>query len=356
MSFSSYEQEFVVNNQLLYGITSLSASYGASVSPLNLAGIGYIDSFISGPVEAEFSIARYMIGPDALDSITDNQKITGGFVLGEGTKQIGFRGGRLVSRRVSCNVGEIPTIDNTIRVYGNFGDNIPSIVGGVNYNAISVPVESRTYTVPTQGSISISIGGSTDYSILAFNYNRELNLEALYALNKERMDSLENYEALDTQIIYPIQTRFDFTLSQENYSILNMRSLMDYDKIDSSSKDIVITIKDPEDSSVIINQYTAKNAKLSSVSQTSAVEQDVAVNLSYVGYETDSRTPDSSGTTSEGDAYRLKTDHTDTITNTQHAALDAAGQALYEAITFTDDTTSTEAIHGGIIVGGAYDG
>ena len=77
MSFSSYEQEFVVNNQLLYGITSLGASYGANVAPLNLAGIGYIDSFINGPVEAEFSIARYMVGPDLLSDITDNQKITG---------------------------------------------------------------------------------------------------------------------------------------------------------------------------------------------------------------------------------------------------------------------------------------
>ena len=355
MSFSSYEQEFVVNNQLLYGITSLGASYGANVAPLNLAGIGYIDSFINGPVEAEFSIARYMVGPDLLSDITDNQKITGGFVLGEGTKEIGFHGGRLVSRRVSCNVGEIPTIDNTIRVYGNFGDGIPSIVGDT-YNNIKVPVENRTYIIPTQGSISISIGDSADYSILAFNYNRELNLEALYALNKERMDSLENYEALDTQIIYPIQTKFDFTLSQENYSILKMRSLMDYDEVGLSSKDIVITIKDPEDSNVIINQYTAKNAKLSSVSQTSAVEQDVAVSLSYVGYETDSRTPDSSGTTSEDDAYRLKTDHTDAITDAQYAALTPAEKDLYEAITFAPDTSSTEATQGGIIVGESYSG
>ena len=303
MSFSSYEQEFVINDQIISGVTSVGINYGADVEPLYLAGIGYVDSFISGPVEGELSITRYMIGPDILSDKRDDQDLTGGFVLGEGVNEVGFTRGRILSRSVACNIGEIPTIENTIRIYGNFGNGIPAITGSYpgyssNYEAIKVNQEDREYIIPTQGSISVSIGGDDEIDILGFNVGRTINVEALYALNKEHVDSLKNYEAHDMQIIYPIETKLDFTISQENYNILQMRELMDYDSVEDlngdlgSIADIDINIYDPQDSSVLINSYHVTRAKVSSVAQNSATDTETTVTATFVGYETDPRTPD----------------------------------------------------------------
>ncbi len=302
MSFSSYEQEFVINDQIISGVSSVSLNYGSSVEPLYLAGIGYIDSFINGPVEGDLSITRYMLGPDILANMRDNQDLTGGFVLGEGVLEAGFTKGRVVSRRVACNIGDIPTIDNTIRVYGNFGGGIPAITGsypGYNssYEGIKVEKEDRNYTIPTQGSIVVQIGGN-DYDILGFAIDRTLNIEALYALNKEHVNTLKDYEAHDIQIIYPVETKLDFTISQENYNILQMRELMDYDTIETAVENLDIIIYDPEtmgepvQNRTIVNQYNITRAKISSVNQNSETDSETTVSLSFVGFETDPRTPD----------------------------------------------------------------
>ena len=414
MSFSSYEQEFIVDNQIISGISSVSVSYGSDVTPLYLAGIGYVDSFISGPVEGEFNITRYMIGEDLLADISDTRDVSGGFALGEGVLQSGFTKGRVISRKVACNIGEVPTIENTIKIYGNFGGGIPAItdvditagsfVSGLTYkitssgttnfpgaadnnvgtvftataagsgtgtativysepptmeeslaayDRVKVDAVDREYIIPTQGSIRITIG-TNNYSILGFNYDRTLNIEALYALNKEHIDSLKWYEAHDTQITYPIETKFDFTIAQEDYNILQMRELMDYDSINTSVADLDIKIYDPQSIEgsapnpafdnydaaanyadkaqvryadpgsptgyrnwqkvgaensgahqapgtdpnewkevwIVINTYIATRAKMSSASQASATGDDTTVNLTFIGYETDPKTPD----------------------------------------------------------------
>jgi hypothetical protein len=418
MSFSSYEQEFIVDNQIISGISSVTVSYGSDVTPLYLAGMGYIDSFISGPVEGEFNITRYMIGEDLLADISDTRDVSGGFALGEGVLQSGFTKGRVISRKVACNIGEVPTIENTIKIYGNFGGGIPAItdvditagdfvpgltykitsVGNTTfpgaadnnvgtvftataagsgtgtativysepeptmeeslaaYDKVKVAAVDREYTIPTQGSIRITIGTS-NYSILGFNYDRTLNVEALYALNKEHIDSLKWYEAHDTQITYPIETKFDFTIAQEDYNILQMRELMDYDSINTSVADLDIKMYDPQSMEgsapefdsyepgtsysdgdqvkgsgknwekiggttgtapapsagahwkevwIVINSYSATRAKMSSVSQASATGDDTTVSLTFIGYETDPKTPDQH----EGTSYLYPDDVT----------------------------------------------
>tara|TARA_B100000212_G_scaffold136765_1_gene102996 strand:+ start:21299 stop:22327 length:1029 start_codon:yes stop_codon:yes gene_type:complete len=342
MSFSSYEQEFVINDQIISGISSASISYGSSVEPLYLAGIGYIDSFINGPVEGDLSITRYMLGPDILADKRDNQDLTGGFVLGEGVQEAGFTKGRVISRKVSCNIGEIPAIDNTIRIYGNFGGGIPAITGSYtdsqgnpisSYEGVKVNQEDREYIIPTQGSIAVEIGGN-DYDILGFAIDRTLTVEALYALNKEHINSLKNYEAHDIQIIYPIETKLDFTISQEDYNILQMRELMDYDSIQSSVENLNVKIYDPQTmddpTPRVINEYNIVGAKLSSVNQSSATEQETTVALSFVGFETDPRTPD--------------TYPTEQTTPTPSYGTDATG----DFITAEEQANSDERMFGGL--------
>ena len=47
MSFSGHEQVFIVQNQLVSGISNCDMSYNTQTTPLYIAGLGYVDNFIS---------------------------------------------------------------------------------------------------------------------------------------------------------------------------------------------------------------------------------------------------------------------------------------------------------------------
>ena len=123
MSFSGHEQVFIVQNQLVSGISNCDMSYNTQTQPLYIAGLGYVDNFISGPTEGQVELSRYMLGEDFVKEIGDEDRIQGGIIFDSG-RSVGFTRGRLLNYRVSCNVGEIPTIDNTFKVYGNLGGGV----------------------------------------------------------------------------------------------------------------------------------------------------------------------------------------------------------------------------------------
>jgi len=126
MSFSSYEQVLVIQNQLVSGVSSVDSGYHTQTEPLYIAGMGYVDNFISGPTEGQLQVTRYMLGPDFIKDIGDEEPVSGGIMLANG-QSVGFTRGRLLNYTVSCNVGEIPQIQNTFKVYGNLGGGISPI-------------------------------------------------------------------------------------------------------------------------------------------------------------------------------------------------------------------------------------
>jgi len=126
MSFSSYEQVLIVQNNLVSGVASADIGYQTQTEPLYVAGMGYMDNFISGPTEGQMNVNRYMLGKDFIKDITDDETVSGGIILDNG-QSVGFTRGRLLNYSVSCNVGQIPEIRNTFKVYGNLGGGVSPI-------------------------------------------------------------------------------------------------------------------------------------------------------------------------------------------------------------------------------------
>lgn len=58
MSFSSYEQVVIVQNNLISGVASVDIGYQTQTEPLYVAGMGYMDNFISGPTEGQIGRAH----------------------------------------------------------------------------------------------------------------------------------------------------------------------------------------------------------------------------------------------------------------------------------------------------------
>jgi len=366
MSFSGHEQVFIVQNQLVSGISDCNMSYNTQTEPLYIAGLGYVDNFISGPTEGQVELSRYMLGEDFIKSIDDEDRVQGGIIFDSG-RSVGFTRGRLLNYRVSCNVGQIPEISNSFKVYGNLGGGvspfslwsssspyaaddlvsrkhtatdgfaedkvykakniIPAPSAGVSNDAPedssdwelvtmleakeilaeSKKIKERNYIIPTQGSIDISFKGSiykdttntlSEFAgsnpILGFNYSRGLDLDSLYAL-REEADSgtpITDYEALDIQIIYPIKTTFDFTVSMDNYKLSDMRAFLDYANWVNGriEQDIVVQMKNPQDDSVLM-EYSISKAKLLSEGISSPSQQESTLTVSFEGVETEEFSP-----------------------------------------------------------------
>ena len=66
MSFSNYEQRVIINNDELRGVQSVDGSYSINQKPINIAGVGFVDSIIAAPMVGNFNISRKMTGADPL--------------------------------------------------------------------------------------------------------------------------------------------------------------------------------------------------------------------------------------------------------------------------------------------------
>ena len=197
-------------------------------------------------------------------------------------------------------------------------------------------MQDREYVVPTQGSIKIKFQGTKSQdvahtlsefpgynAILGFNYSRGLDLDSLYALRNEQLKGapLTDYEAIDVQIIYPIKSTFDFTVSFDNYRLSDMRAFLDYANWDKGriEQDISIEIRDPQNlEGDPVVEYTVKRAKLLSEAIVSQTGEETTLNISFEGYERDDLinepwflnsigdSPQGDQDTSDGEEYKIE--------------------------------------------------
>lgn len=133
MSYSNYEQKIVLNGFALSGVQDVNGSYGINEKPLKIAGVGFVDALIESPLEGNFSISRDMVSRDPLIQVNsigkytyDEDFISGAILYDDDTKGFGFTKGRVSRYSVSCSVGDIPTIDLDIRVFGELGQRVLS--------------------------------------------------------------------------------------------------------------------------------------------------------------------------------------------------------------------------------------
>jgi hypothetical protein len=286
MSYSNYQQTVIINNVALSGVESVDGSYGISERPIRVAGVGFIDALVNQPLEGNFSISRKMVSRDPLlaldgDSYAyDEQEISGAILYDDATKGFGFTKGRVNKYSVSCGVGDIPNIQTDITVYGNLGKDVLVEQATVSHPPIQFP---------DQSSISINVSDFQIDAISDFSYSRALNLNPVYALPKgEESDwnnsdppSTPNMEPVQIDTQYPIETDISFTMIANEYQIREMK-----DRVAAAPKStVVIEIKDAKDGSMI-NSFTGQNVRLISESVQSSVAGEMAISLSYKGYET----------------------------------------------------------------------
>lgn len=258
-SVSNYDQSVIINGFRLSGVQDLNGSYTIQKTPINILGQGHVLSLLNAPTEGNFSFSRNMISEDPLLNLTGNSGFSGTIDYLE--KSFGFSGGYLTSYSVSCGIGQIPTINTDITVFGDIGS-------GLSHDATGT--HPAIYT-PSQGSIFIECEGTGTNRITSFDYNINVNREPIYKVGSKA--------PVEVCLIKPLEMTANFTLSVDDYETKRVLDILE----SPQTSNIKVLIKSA-DLSQTLQTYEIANASLISETLSSTTEEEMTVNLSYQGY------------------------------------------------------------------------
>jgi len=258
-SVSNYDQSVIINGFRLSGVQDLNGSYTIQKTPINILGQGHVLSLLNAPTEGNFSFSRNMISEDPLLNLTGNSGFSGTIDYLE--KSFGFSGGYLTSYSVSCGIGQIPTINTDITVFGDIGSGLSHSVTGTH---------PAIYT-PSQGSIFIECEGTGTNRITNFDYNININRQPIYKVGSK--------DPVEVCLIKPLEMTANFTLSVDDYETKRVLDILE----SPQTSNIKVLIKSA-DLSQTLQTYEIINASLVSETLSSSTESEMTVNLSYQGY------------------------------------------------------------------------
>jgi len=264
----NYENHFFLNGSTISGITSVNGSYNINYAPIKTVGVGYNKQIIAEVPVANFSISKYLLYDEPFLNFTgENYDRTAKFFNGSlnyNNKRFGFQSGYLNSFSLSCSVGDVPTTDVDIIVYGDVGP---------NYNS-SGSLRSPYITVPQVKDIIITCSGSSSNRVVNFDYNINCPKEPIYLLYQSGYaNGSPSGPSGPTGPISPTSfgTVFEdvplFVNNQELF-INSSNSLLIYKK--------AIGVK--------MFTQTISNAKLVSQEYNSTADDVLSVKLNYKGY------------------------------------------------------------------------
>jgi hypothetical protein len=297
MSYSNYETSVVINTIKMDGVTSANGSYGITESPLNVAGFGFTDAFLSEAPQGSFSFDRKMITKDPLifdvndaynsesnpDGTFDEREYFSGAIL-YGEKGFGFERARLTRYNISCGIDEIPNIHAEFTVLGQIS---PDIIPYFD------PSGQAAMQIPSQGSLKVSCtpdGSSEIFEsnyVSNFSYEKAINLEQIYALptgsdamweNGDEIN-LSNTFPIQVDVIDPIEIDLSFSIVINDHETKDLRDRL----VETQANRIEIDIQDPETGETI-NKFVAPYARLLSESVSATTDGEVTAELSFKSY------------------------------------------------------------------------
>jgi|TARA_R110001583_G_scaffold48407_1_gene151733 hypothetical protein len=286
-----YNQRFCINGTGLSGVQSIDGNYGVNEQNVNFAGFGYVTGLISQPMQGNFTISRALIGDDPWLSFTGDgtsaafsgsvfyeRPNVGGTLDNNFSGCFGFHSGYLNSYNISCGIGEIPSVQVSISVYGDLGPGIDVRPAGSPDGTADAEIR-----VPDQGGIVLTCDGSSTNRITSFSHNIELPRTALYALPNGAAadltaDSVKWKMPVQVDLSYPIESTTNFTLEIDDYETKNLYGALTGIHVHSTD----ITINDDSGSEIV--KFDLTKSRLISESFTSEVGGAVTVNLTYKKY------------------------------------------------------------------------
>ena len=290
-----YNQKFYINGTGLSGIQSMEGSYGVTEQNVNFIGFGYVTGLISQPLQGSFRISRVLVSEDPFLNLTGDgpenafsgslfyeRPNLGGTVENNQSGCFGFHSGYLDSYGISCGIGEVPTVDVSISVFGDLGPGVDAR-HRVGTSSSSNPLEGPDIRIPNQGGIVLTCDGSSTNRITSFSHSIELPRTPLYAMATAAAadltaDTVKWKMPVQVDLSYPIESTTNFTLEIDDYETKNLYGGL----TGIHEKDTDITINNDSGSEIV--KFDLTRSRLISESLTTEANGTTTVNLTYKKY------------------------------------------------------------------------
>jgi hypothetical protein len=229
-----------------------------------------------GPQEGSVSVNTLLIKQDYFIAYTGNSGFNGYVVRSKTneTGNFGFTSGYLTNYRCQCSVGDIPTIDATIAVFGD--------VGQVDYHESDVSSNDfyRMHGSSVSG-LKIASPGTIDLNLDEFETNRVNSFDINITIPRKPIYHLGSRYPVSVETDSPIQVDCSFQFEVNDYQTSSMRAYPCHPK----ATGILINFRDYETNEVITS-FNFEDLLLVSETTSSPADGPVTVSATYRTYLT----------------------------------------------------------------------
>ena len=259
-------EKITINGSGIQGVQSISAQYESVARPLSNLGITEIQYAPQGAQTANLQVNTlftHTLSPSApttsmnvMQNFTGDNAFSG--VVDYGSQKFIFTEGYMETFSCSCGIGEIPQINTSSIIYGDFGTG----------DLTNLPTDNYP------GSLNIPSYSSMEVNLDEFNTNRMTSFSVDIATPRIPIYALDNDKPTNVIAGTPVEINVNFSLDVDDYEIKNMRFVPDQTVFENTT----LTLK-KNNTNIELLRYSHENMLLTSESFQGSTDSNAVVNF-----------------------------------------------------------------------------
>ena len=259
-------EKITINGSGIQGVQSVSAQYESVARPLSNLGITEIQYAPQGAQTANLQVNTlftHTLSPSApatalnvMQNFTGDNAFSG--VVDYGSQKFIFTEGYMETFSCSCGIGEIPEINTSSIIYGEFGTG----------DLVDLPADNYP------SSLNIPSYSSMEVNLDEFNTNRMTSFSVDIATPRIPIYALDSDKPTNVIAGTPVEVNVNFSLDVDDYEIKNMRFVPDQTVFENTT----LTLK-KNNSDITLLTYSFDNMLLTSESFQGSTDSNAVVNF-----------------------------------------------------------------------------
>lgn len=255
------DHRIFINNTEILGVTDFNGNFEVPFEFQKILGDCYGGNEKQGEDIKNISITKYLVPNDSLRYFTGIQPCNG-MLIYKG-KNFSFENAYLTNYSMSCEAGEISTVQTEFNIYGRIGGNFQNTL-------TNLPNQPLTLDVAHFGNIHLQTSEGDTNRIVSFDISINCERVPGYVLGSEYPSEIYLNKPLNIDLIIGIEI--------DDYECNNTQTILC-----GSPKDIFLNLKNCNNTS-IIESFLIPNAKLISEDLSVGLNNASKVELTYKSY------------------------------------------------------------------------
>ena len=246
------------------GVQSVTLNGALPAQPLSFLGKSYGGTVTAGEITNSITVNRLMVIEEDMTTGWLDTMIDGVLAYGpqkKFNKSALFSSGYITSYRSACSVGDVPSADLEIAVYGGLGEGTTGLLG-TNVDPTKIPVP---------GTISLDVSGYNTNAVQSYNFEVALRRQPTYIIGNS---FLPTYFPLER----PIEVTLQFDMVVEDYEAPNIRNML----CNTPQQTLNIILNDCSGNK--IRQFAVPSGRFTDFNQEATVDNNMAISTTYKAY------------------------------------------------------------------------